>query len=87
MHGTLPLGRARSNRRGPKSRARNIDPQPIVFRDVARLAFPHKTTAALGHVTGCARSTIQTWLAGEHEPPARVMAIVFAEIMRRLAGQ
>jgi hypothetical protein len=76
-----------SNRRRPKSRTQKTDPLPIVFRDVAALAFPIKTTAALGHLTGCSRSTIHTWLAGEHEPPAYVLALVFAEIMRRLAGQ
>ncbi len=83
----ISTARARSNARRPKSRAQNIQPQPLVFRDIARLAYPFKTTAALGHVTGCARSTIQTWLSGEHEPPAYVLAIVMAEIMRRLAGQ
>lgn len=58
-----------------------------MFRDIAVLAYPLKTIAALGHVTGCSRSAIKYWLAGEHEPPGWVFAIVFAEIMRRLAGQ
>ncbi len=86
MHGTLQETFPQSKRRRPKSRTRKIDPQPIVFRDLARLAFPLKPTAALGHLTGCSRSTINTWLSGEHEPPAYVLAIVIAEVMRRLAG-
>lgn len=87
MHGTNSTILARSNKIGPRSRTQKIEPQPLVFRTLAVLAFPVKTVAALGHLTGCSRSTIHTWLSGEHEPPARVMAIVFAEIMRRLAGQ
>lgn len=87
MHGMLPSAGVRSNRRRPKSRAQNSEPLPIVFRDIASLAFPFKTTAALGHLTGRSRSTIQTWLSGEHEPPASVFALVFGEIMRRMAGQ
>jgi hypothetical protein len=58
-----------------------------VFRDVALLAFPRKPAAALGHLTGASRSTIYTWLSGEHEPPAHVLAIVLAELMKRLAGR
>ncbi len=87
MHGIISTAKLRSNKRRPKSRTQNIQPQQIVFRTVAVLAFPIKTVAALGHLTGASRSTIHTWLAGEHEPPAYVLAIVMAEIMRRLAGQ
>lgn len=87
MHGMLSTAKLRSNRRRPTSRTENIQAQQIVFRTVATLAFPVKTVAALGHLTGASRSTIHTWLSGEHEPPAYVLAIVMAEIMRRLAGQ
>lgn len=87
MHGTLQAAELRSNRRRPTSRTQKIDPQQIVFRQVAVLAFPIKTVAALGHLTGCSRSTIHTWLSGEHEPPAYVLAIVMGEIMRHLAGR
>lgn len=86
MHGTLQAIPRLSKKRGPKSRTRIPEAQPLVFRDLARLAFPLKPTAALGHLTGCSRSTIQTWLSGEHEPPAYVLAIVIAEVMRRLSG-
>lgn len=74
-----------SNSQRPRSWPQKIEPQPIVFRDVARLAYPHKTIAALGHVTGRSRSTIKYWLSGEHEAPAWVLAMVMAEIMRRLS--
>ncbi len=87
MHGNLPAGIRGSNRKRPRSRTQNIDPQPIVFRSLVLLAFPIKPVAALGALTGCSRSTIHTWLSGEHEPPAYVLAIVFGELMKRLAGQ
>lgn len=82
MHGTLP-----SNRRSPKSRTQKIEPQAVVFRDLVRVAFPRKPVAALGHLCGASRSTIHCWLNGEHHPPDTVLALVLAEIMRRLAGQ
>lgn len=85
MHGTLPSGSARSNRKRPTSWTKKTDPQPLVFRDVAEFAYPIKTVAALGHVTGKSRSTIMYWLAGSHEPPGWVLAIVMSEIMRRLS--
>lgn len=87
MHGTFQAIARQSNRRCPTSRTQKTEPLPLVFRDVAVLAFPIKTTAALGHLTGSSRSTIHTWLSGEHEPPAYVLAIVIGEIMRRLSGQ
>lgn len=87
MHGIISTERLRSTARRPKSRTQNIQPPGLVFRDIVRVAFPVKPVAALGHLTGCSRSTIHTWLSGEHEPPAYVLAIVVGEIMRRLAGQ
>jgi len=56
-----------------------------VFRDLAKLAYPRKTIAALGHVTGAGRTTIKDWLRGKHRSPDWVLALVTAEIMRRLA--
>ena len=85
MYGTLQTLPRPSNRKRPRSRTQKTEPQGIVFRHVAELAFPIKPVAALGHLTGASRSTIHTWLSGEHEPPAYVLAIVFAEIMRQLA--
>lgn len=84
MHGTLPRGVRVSKAPRPTSRPRNSDPQPIVFRDIAKLAFPYKTIEALGHLTKAGRSTIKDWLNGSHQPPGWVMALVFAEVMRRI---
>lgn len=61
--------------------------KPLAFRGLVRLAFPVKPVACLQHLTGAARSTIHTWLSGEHQPPASVLAVVMGELMRRLAGQ
>lgn len=87
MHGVWREPVPQSKKRSPTSRTRVLDPQPIDFGVLARLVFPIKTTAALGHLTGCSRSTIHTWLSGEHQPPAYVLAIVIGELMKRLAGQ
>lgn len=61
-----------------------------MFRDVAKLAYPLKTIEALGAAIeksgrSASRSSIKYWLKDEHGPPAWVLAIVFAEIMRGLA--
>lgn len=86
MHGVFgPVG-PRSNSRGSTSWPKKNDPPRIVFRDLAKFAFPFKTLEALGHVTGASRSTIKYWLNGKHEPDAGVLAIVMAEIMRRYAS-
>lgn len=60
---------------------------PIKFRDLAKLLFPRKTAPELVFLTGCARSTANTWLSGEHEPPAYVLAIVLGQLMQRLSQQ
>lgn len=74
-----------SNIRGPTSWPRNIRPTAdrISFRELAKLAFPSKTAAALVHVTGKSESTVKYWLADKHEPPASVLCAVLGEIMRR----
>lgn len=75
-----------ANSARPISWPQNIraDEPRISFRDLAKLAFPIKTIEALGALTGASRSSIKYWLAGTHEPPASVLAIVVGEIMRRL---
>lgn len=87
MHGVLPAAGLRSNRRRPTSGPQKIQPLPLAFGDVARFAFPIKTLEMLGSITGAGRSTVKRWLNGECEPPAYVLAICTAELMRRLAGQ
>ncbi len=85
MHGSLGEIARKSNLSGSTSWPQKTTTQPIVFRDLAKLAFPHKTIEALGHITGASRSTIKYWLNGKHGPDADVLAIVMAEIMRRYA--
>ena len=85
MHGSIPIARLRSNPPRPTSRPKFIDPQPVAFGDLARFAYPLKTIEALGHITGAGRSTIKDWLNGSHSPPHWALAIVLAEVMRRLA--
>ena len=87
MHGTLQRGELRSNKRRPVSGPQKIPLLPLAFGQLARFAYPVKTLAALGHVSGAGRTTIKNWLNGTHEPPAFVLALCTAEIMRRLAGQ
>lgn len=87
MHGVLPAAGLRSNKRRPISGPQKTTLLPMAFGDIARFAFPIKTLEMLGCVTGAGRSTIKRWLNGECEPPAYVLALCTAEIMRRLAGQ
>lgn len=89
MHGTLPRGVLASKPGCPKNRTKKVEPLPLAFRDLARFAYPLSTMAALGEALERARmprsrSTIATWLSGEHEPPAEVAWLVLEEIMRRM---
>jgi len=57
---------------------------------MARMAFPISTLAALGEALERAgmprsRSTIATWLSGEHQAPADVAWLVLGELMRRMS--
>jgi hypothetical protein len=56
----------------------------ISFRDIATLAFPHKTVRALVDLTGRSESTVKYWLSGKHEPPASAVYAVLGEIIRKL---
>ena len=85
MHGNFPIARLRSNPISPRTRTKNIQALPLVFADVARLAYPIKTLESLGAVTGCSRSALATYLNGQRDAPAWVLAIVLGEVMRRLA--
>lgn len=87
MHGIISTEKLRSNRRRPTSGPKKINIPPLEFGQLARFAFPIKTLESLGHITGAGRSTVKRWLNGECEPPAYVLAMCTAEIMRRLAGQ
>lgn len=87
MHGTKSTAELRSNRRRPISGPQKIPALPLGFGQIARFAYPIKTLEMLGCATGAGRSTVKRWLNGECEPPAYVLALCTAEIMRRLAGQ
>lgn len=87
MHGTNSTLLARSNRVRPGSWPKKTEPLPLGFGDLARFAYPVKTLEMLGCATGAPRSTIKAWLNGTNGVPGWVLAIVTAEIMRRLAGR
>lgn len=55
----------------------------ISFGDLARFAWPSKAEANLSHLTGYDGRTCRRWLAGDTEPPAEALGVVFAEIMKR----
>lgn len=87
MHGIISTARLRSNIGRSGSWPKKTDTLPLAFGDLARFAYPIKTLEMLGCATGAPRSTVKAWLNSTHNPPFSVMAIVMAEIMRRLAGQ
>ncbi len=60
-----------------------INGQRIHFADLARMAFPEKTDANLAFLARVDARTARRWLADDTEPPADVLGIVLAEIMKR----
>jgi hypothetical protein len=46
----------------------------------ARLAWPRKTAAVLAAVAKSTERQAKNWLAGHQQPPATVLAALFAEI-------
>jgi hypothetical protein len=71
--------------RMPDRSVRRINGQRIYFRDLAIMAFPTKTDANLAYFAQVDARTARRWLAPDdkNEPPADVLGIVLAEIMRR----
>lgn len=61
-------------------------PQPvergISFRDLARMAWPHKTEIHLAAILHCDVRTAKRWLADDSEPPADAAMVVINEITR-----
>lgn len=66
-----------------RSVQRPVKPEPIYFRDLARMAWPEKSEQHLSFITGVDPRTCRRWLAGDNEPPAEALGVVLAEIMRR----
>lgn len=64
---------------------RRINGNRIHFRDLARMAFPEKTEANLAFFARVDVRTARRWLAPDdkNEPPADVLGIVLAEMMKR----
>jgi hypothetical protein len=60
-----------------------INGQRIHFRDLACMAFPTKTDANLAFFARVDARTARRWLADDTEPPADVLGLVLAEIMKR----
>lgn len=59
-----------------------INGRRIRFRELAQLVFPHKTDVHLAFHARVDARTARRWLADGSEPPAEVLAILLAEIMR-----
>lgn len=60
-----------------------INGERIHFRELAIMAFPKKTEANLAFMARVDPRTVRRWLADDTEPPADVLGIILAEIMRR----
>ena len=60
-----------------------INGNRIYFRDLAAMAFPTKTDANLAFYAGVDARTARRWLSEGSDPPADVLGIILAEIMRR----
>lgn len=60
-----------------------LNGERIRFRELAIMAFPKKTDANLAFVARVDARTVRRWLADDTEPPAPVLGIILAEIMRR----
>jgi len=60
-----------------------INGQRVYFHDLARMAWPDKTESHLAFVARVDARTARRWLAEDSEPPAAVLGVILAEIMRR----
>lgn len=60
-----------------------INGQRIRFAELARMAWPQKTESNLAFLARVDARTARRWLADDNEPPAEVLGIILAEIMKR----
>lgn len=87
LQSPAPAAEIKQNQR--ESTDRNVRPvtringQRIYFRDLARMAWPQKTEQNLAFVARVDARTARRWLADDNEPPADVLGIILAEIMKR----
>ncbi len=83
MQGALPASKP-SRKRSAKSLRpiTRINGGRIKFSDLAQFAWPIKTEANLAFIAHVDGRTARSWLAGDTEPKAEVLAIILAEIMK-----
>lgn len=67
----------------PDRNVRRINGQRVHFRDLARMAWPDKTESNLAFIARVDTRTARRWLADDNEPPAAVLGVILAEIMKR----
>lgn len=60
-----------------------INGRRIRFAELARMAWPQKTESNLAFLARVDARTARRWLADDNEPPAEVLGIILAEIMKR----
>lgn len=83
-----PVAEAESNQQQETTKrvqlVRKINGERIYFRQLAVMAYPNKTEANLAFIARVDTRTARRWLSDDgHEPPADVLGVVLAEIMRR----
>lgn len=74
-----PAGKRSAKSLRPVTR---INGDRINFADLARFTWPTKTEANLAFVAQVDGRTARSWLAGDTEPKAEVLAIILSEIMK-----
>lgn len=85
----VPLREPETQQNQAQLKDRNVRPvtringSRIHFRDLARMAFPEKTESNLAFLARVEARTARRWLADDNEPPAEVLGIILAEIMKR----
>jgi len=60
-----------------------INGHRIHFRELAFMAFPQKTDANLAFIARVDVRTARRWLSDDTEPPAAILGVILAEIMKR----
>ena len=68
-------------------RVTHINGERIYFRDLARMAFPHKTEANIAFFARVDARTARRWLSDDNEPPADVLGLVLRSEERRVGKE
>jgi hypothetical protein len=86
MHGTFHkrAAEARETIRTPV-RSGGIDEQSFaaVLSNVARMLWPHKTSAHIAALVGCSVRAAEMYLAGDREWSGDALAAIVSEILKR----